>query len=139
MAVPFTAIANGLNSLGTSILNGLQSVGTFIIDGIEYLFIPDTEGLQEEFNGLMDNVTDSLPIIEQVKTVINAVIDTDYSNGTAPKFEITVYGTTCNIIDFTFFIQNKQIIQDFIVTVIWFGFLIRLFTKRIPRLIETMR
>lgn len=91
----------------------------------------------EQANRVMDVLDEKLPIIGQVIGFFQGILNVDYETIT-PSFMIEFsgkWGTFSRpIIDFSYFMQYRELIFSFVRGIAWFFFLKRLLT-RLPSVI----
>ncbi len=130
LAVPFTAIANGLESVWNSIVD----LGQTLLDGISSFFVPHEGFFDETFGSIKSKFESKFGGDNQLATIFDTLFNNNYDSGVAPTFSIEIYGSTCNIIDFSMFLDYRVYIHGIIICIAYVLFAIKL-SKRIPKLI----
>lgn len=118
-----------------SIKDGIDDIGQSVTDGIEYLFVPGQDNiLSNTFDSMYENVNNKFPIIQQLRTVIDTLLNEEYIESQAPSFKINLYGSEMSIIDFSMFESIKGWVHQIILAFAWGLFVFR-FYKRLPGII----
>ena len=103
-----SGIANGI----TSVVQGITEIPLKIVDGIKAIFVPDTEVIKSEFDGLMNNLKSKLGV---------DVYDLDslFSSSSAPQdieasYSVGLFSYTGKFVDFTWFIYAVERLRGYI-------------------------
>jgi len=107
----------------------------WLMDGLKYLFIPSENW--DPFGPIKNFFQEKFVFITQISDVVNTVYSLNYfeSENTAPKMEITVYGHTASIIDWSFYKQYRELFHSLVTVLCWLGFIFHTY-KRIPSFIQ---
>lgn len=141
LAVPFRAIADGLNGVWQSITkvwDWLVAFPNMLWDGLKSLFIPHDGFFQNEFNELRQIFYDRIPLLGQCLDFFQAVIagatqpSTNY-----PVFSFDYKGATYNIFDFSVFAQYRGFVH-MVVLLFAYYFFIRRMLHRLPSIIGNL-
>ncbi|ABW19364.1 hypothetical protein [Alkaliphilus oremlandii] len=156
MAVPFEAIADGLSSI-VSRITSIRNLIRDFWDDISYNFtsiinylnpfsdkfflwialIPQDGFFESFFNDILGAFNERLPLIGQIRAFMENIKGINYSQE-LPKFEITMPskygGGQFSIVDFSYFVQYRVYILNFIRFSAWFFFIKRLW-KTLPLII----
>lgn len=115
-----------------SILDWLNKLGLFLMS----LFIPEVDYIHSLLLSLLNQLTDKIPILNQLKNFFSSIFFTDKT--TPPNILIDLPekygGTSVQVINFEYFAQYRSLLINFIRLFMWFPFLKRIYQK-LPDLI----
>lgn len=157
LAVPFTAIADGINNLWDGIADFFENVIDLLNPASDNFFLKKafvpTEPINEKFNDTVTTLKEKFPLINDIERVENEIIQEieneveseqgigimGTQNSNIPEFFISLPskygGTQVRIIDFTAFEYARGFIHTFILLVAYWKFMRRTI-KRIPTIIH---
>lgn len=117
----------------------------FIWDTIKKIFIPENDAngdnfITIEFNKMNTQLTNKLPVVNQFNVMFDTVFNEfknnpKYNSKVAPTFKITAFGSTYDIIDFSFMNDYIELIHGIIQFCAYFLFG-RKVLKRLPSIIR---
>lgn len=146
LAVPFNAVAEGLDSVyqrlldvKDGIVNKLGEVKDFIVsipdtlvDIGTSLWIPDEDFFTELYGGIYDDLKEKIPIVDQVEGIAMSFYDViSNADDTPPTFDITYKGQTMSIIDLSMYAEYRSFIHAIILCIAYYLFAIKII-KRLP-------
>lgn len=143
LAVPFTAVADGLNSVWSEIKkigNWLNPVSeTFFLTAA---FVPDPDLIASTDDMINSKLREKLPIIDQLEDAMSSIhtgsSGTEHGGGGMPfgptDIKVTMPGGAWGneqfkIVDFSFFVQHKTTIVNFIRVLLWIPFILKIYRK----------
>lgn len=116
-----------------SVIEAVDNIASSIINGISSLFIPSDGFFQDWAERTFAGSTPAL--FTQIVTLINGVLGTlGNINSNPPEFTFTYHNVTYNILDFEPFEAYIPIVQNVIVFIMWFVYLMKL-AHQLPGLI----
>ena len=102
----------------------------FIGDLLKELFVPD----ENIFINLQEEIQNKFYFTTQIRDIFNGLLE-EYDYGdSVPSFNITYYGKTVNIIDFSPYLEYRSWLHAIILGIAWFMFIRKTFNN-IPKLI----
>ena len=111
------------NFLGRKIV---ELIGNLLSD----LFVPE----DDIFGNLQENIRNKFYFTTQIQEIFESLLsDFDYGDS-VPSFNITYYGKTVNIIDFSPYLEYRSWLHAIILGISWFVFIRKTFYK-IPGII----
>lgn len=131
----FTSLINSLANL-LSYLNPFDEnfLGKKLVELIgnlfEFLFVPE----EDFFTEFQENIKAKFYFTSQISDIFSVLLeDFDYGDE-VPTFNISYYGKTLSIIDFSPFLEYRVWLHSIILAIAWFIFIRKTFNK-IPKLI----
>lgn len=102
---------------------------------LEYLFVPK----EDHFGYLSDRFNEKFGFVSQIREIVDLIISPmethTFPDSLNPTWDITYYGVTVPIIDWTAFDKYRSILHGIIIAVFWISYGFKLY-RRIPGIIH---
>lgn len=131
-----TNIISSISSIPTKLDEIKDAIITGMLNGFKALWIPSDGFFDTLYGGILDDIHVKFPIIEQINLIwLNMMSSFTVSGGDSPpEFNITAYGSTVSIIDFSMYDDYRIYIHGIIIAIAYY-FFIKKVIVRIPKLI----
>jgi hypothetical protein len=121
------------------IINGIKNV---VVQTLQFLFVPNMAFVENAFNNIKELFNEKLPFVTQIVNMFNQLIGYDVPSSypsdynPLPKISLPQYNIyNKNVIDLTYYSENRQTVHNYIKYFAWFIFLIKLL-KKAPKLVS---
>lgn len=111
------------NFLGNKIIDLLNNL-------LKFLFIPTNN----PFDKLSSKFNEKFAFVQQIKTFANNLFNNTDFGDNLPSFNITFYGITFSLIDFSIFLSYRSLIHGIILAISWVIFIFKTY-KKLPSII----